>query len=94
MNCSVRLARWWREEQGVLVARLQLDGFAAVREAVTALMALAEQLDHHPEVRFGYRQLEVRWTTHDVGGLTDRDWQAALATDTLLASFHVIAESA
>lgn len=62
-----------------------LDGFTGVRAAVTGLMDLAEQLDHHPEVRFGYRTLSVRWTTHDQGGITPRDTAAAEATAALLA---------
>lgn len=63
-----------------------LAGFAAIRAAVVDVMDLADRLDHHPEVTFGYRTLSVRWTTHDCGGISDLDRLAAEATDALIAA--------
>ncbi|WP_022955658.1 4a-hydroxytetrahydrobiopterin dehydratase [Perlucidibaca piscinae] len=94
MNCSVRLARWWQQRDNALVAEVLLPDFAAVQAVITELMALAVAMDHHPYVSFGYRRLSVTWQTHDVGGLSDLDWQAALATDTVLARFHAVGENA
>lgn len=62
-----------------------LSGFAEVRAAVTGIMDLADRLDHHPEVAFGYRRLSVRWTTHDLGGVSDLDRLAAEATEAVIA---------
>ena len=76
----------WRLLPDRLEADIALAGFAQVRAFVTGLMGLADALDHHPEVRFGYRQVSVTWTTHDSGGVTASDWQAAAATDRLLES--------
>lgn len=78
------LSPHWRVDAGALRAEVRLSGFAAVRELVAALMDLADELDHHPEVSFGYRQVSVTWTTHDAGGLSDKDWQAAERTDLIL----------
>lgn len=94
MSCSVRLARWWQQREDALVAEVLLPDFAAVQAAVTELMALAVAMDHHPDVSFGYRRLSIIWRTHDAGGLTDLDWQAALASDTVLARFHAVGETA
>ncbi len=77
------LSPHWRVEADALHAEVRLSGFAAVRELVTALMDLADELDHHPAVSFGYREVSVSWTTHDAGGLSDKDWLAAEHTDVL-----------
>ena len=75
------LSPHWRVETDALQADVRLAGFPAVRELVTALMDLADELDHHPDVSFGYNRVGVRWTTHDAGGLSDKDWLAAERTD-------------
>lgn len=77
------LSPHWRVESAALHAEVRLSGFAAVRELVEGLMNLADELDHHPEVSFGYRQVSVVWTTHDAGGISDKDWLAAERTDAL-----------
>ena len=42
---------------------------------------MAEKLDHHPEWFNVYKNVEVTLSTHDAGGLTDRDIELAEAMD-------------
>lgn len=69
-------------------AEFTLADFAELRQLVEGVMALAERLDHHPEVSFGYRRVTIAWTTHDAGGITPLDEQAAAETDRLLAGIR------
>lgn len=43
----------------------------------------AEKADHHPEWSNVYNRVEVTLTTHDAGGLTDKDVALARAMDGL-----------
>jgi 4a-hydroxytetrahydrobiopterin dehydratase len=52
--------------------------------ARTALVA--EKLDHHPEWRNVFNRVEVTLSTHDAGGLTERDVSLAEAMDRLAAA--------
>jgi pterin-4a-carbinolamine dehydratase len=45
---------------------------------------VAEKLDHHPEWKNVYRTVDVRLTTHDAGGLTELDFDLAMAQWTQL----------
>jgi 4a-hydroxytetrahydrobiopterin dehydratase len=58
--------------------------FADFNEAFgfMARVALAaEKLDHHPEWSNVYKTVEVTLSTHDAGGLTERDVALAEAMD-------------
>jgi 4a-hydroxytetrahydrobiopterin dehydratase len=38
---------------------------------------VAEEEFHHPEIRIGYQEVEVRFTTHEADGVTDSDLRLA-----------------
>ena len=46
----------------------------------------AEAMDHHPEWTNVYNRVEVRLTTHDTGGLTEKDVELARRMQSLPAS--------
>lgn len=51
---------------------------------VNAVAFLAEQNDHHPEILVRYKTCSVRWSTHDVRGISHSDFECALKVDALL----------
>ena len=52
---------------------------------VNALAHVANREDHHPDLSVHYVRCEVRWSTHDVGGLSENDFICAAKTDALAA---------
>jgi len=54
-----------------------VEAFGFMTEAALA----AEKLNHHPEWFNVYSRVEVKLTTHDVGGLTDHDVKLAKAME-------------
>ncbi|MEM6423284.1 MAG: 4a-hydroxytetrahydrobiopterin dehydratase [Pseudomonadota bacterium] len=60
--------------------------FKTFREAMGWMVRAgfeAEALDHHPEWRNVYNRVEVVLTTHDTGGLSDKDIALAERFETL-----------
>ena len=58
--------------------------FADFNEAfgfMARVALVAEKLDHHPEWSNVYKTVEVTLSTHDAGGLTERDVALAEAMD-------------
>ena len=38
---------------------------------------MANKQDHHPDLEAGYNRCTLRWSTHDVGGLSMNDFTCA-----------------
>jgi 4a-hydroxytetrahydrobiopterin dehydratase len=51
---------------------------------MTQVALLAEKADHHPEWKNVYNRVDILLTTHDAGGLSERDVDMAEAIDTIL----------
>jgi 4a-hydroxytetrahydrobiopterin dehydratase len=58
----------WRAEGGVLGATFATTTVADALALIAAIGALAEELDHHPDVDWRYRHVNVASTTHSAGG--------------------------
>jgi len=74
----------WSVANEKLVKRFKFADFAASLNFVNRVGAVAERLDHHPDVLFGWGYAEFFITTHDAGGITARDFQLAKEIDELI----------
>ena len=70
--------RHWRVVLGRLRTVLDTGDFARGALLVAQVAAVADRLEHHPDVLLRYGRVVVTTTSHDVGALTSRD--IALAT--------------
>jgi 4a-hydroxytetrahydrobiopterin dehydratase len=50
-----------------------------------AVAFMAEQQDHHPDMLLTYKSCSVRWRSHDVAGISHRDFRCAALVDALLS---------
>lgn len=77
------LARGWQlHEDGKAISKKFV--FADFIEAfgfMSRVALRAEKLNHHPEWRNVYKNVEVTLTTHDAGGLTEKDLTLAAKMD-------------
>lgn len=67
----------WRVMFGALHARFRTGGFATGLALVEEIGAAAEEMNHHPDLDLSYPLLDVRLSSHDVGGITQRDIRLA-----------------
>ena len=76
----------WREVEGrdAIARTFRFRDFSAAFGFMARVALIAERMDHHPEWSNVYGRVEIVLSTHDAGGLSERDAAMARAIDALL----------
>jgi 4a-hydroxytetrahydrobiopterin dehydratase len=76
----------WRRDVDHLLRELTFGSFRDAIDFIGRVAELAEVADHHPELRNVHQHVEVRLSSHDVGGITERDVALARAIDVVVGT--------
>jgi 4a-hydroxytetrahydrobiopterin dehydratase len=74
----------WRREGDAILRDLRFPSFMDAIRFIDRVAVVAEEADHHPELTNVYWNVGVRLTTHDAGGVTERDLALARAIDAVV----------
>lgn len=75
----------WTKRNNALVLELKCPDFMRTLALLNAVADIAESLGHHPDLGIrNYNELIVSTTTHDTGGLTDKDYKLAKEVSDLI----------
>jgi putative nucleotidyltransferase with HDIG domain len=74
----------WMLNGRCLNRELRFDNFVDAMQFVNRLAAMAEEEGHHPDIRVVYNSVSLELTTHDAGGLTDKDFILARRINSIL----------
>lgn len=73
----------WSLQDGMVAKEFSFESYAAGLVFAVACGHMAEGLNHHPDLFVGYRRVRVAFVTHDAGGLTSYDLEAARRVESL-----------
>jgi len=73
----------WTNDGHALTKTFARDGFDGAIAFVNAVAALANRLNHHPDIAVSWNQVTIRTWSHDANAITERDVQLARALDAL-----------
>ena len=75
---------WTKSADGKALERsYRFKDFTEAFAFLTRVAAHAEAVDHHPEFTNVWNRVDFRLTSHDAGGITERDVALAEAIDEL-----------
>lgn len=76
---------WMLGDDGkALVRTVKFKDFSEAFGFLSRVALHAEKVDHHPEFTSVWNRIDFRLTSHDAGGITDRDMRLAEAINQLL----------
>ena len=75
----------WRLDDGKLYREFKFANFAAAFAFMTRVAAVAEEQAHHPEWFNVYDVVRVHLSTHDAGGISEKDFKMAAAMNAQVA---------
>jgi 4a-hydroxytetrahydrobiopterin dehydratase len=73
----------WTLDENELVRSFARGDFNGSIAFVNAIAAAANAADHHPDIAISWGDVMVRLSSHDAGGLTERDFALARTIDAL-----------
>lgn len=79
INTALAELSGWEHQDDRLRRSFSFEDFQAAIAFINRVAALAEAANHHPELHNVYADVTIELTSHDAGGVTDRDVALARA---------------
>lgn len=73
----------WATKDDKLYKEFKFDDFKSALEFVNKVGDLAEEMNHHPDIEFGWGYAKVSLFTHSAGKITDKDHTLAQKIDAI-----------
>jgi len=75
----------WEYEDNAIHTSFQFDDFKDAFSVMTRIAFEVEILNHHPDWSNVYNTLQISLSTHDAGGVTEKDFQLAKSINDLVS---------
>lgn len=73
----------WTFKNNGIEKQFQFKNFSSALAFIVQVGILSEKANHHPELFNVYNKVSIRLTTHDMGGVTSKDFELAKAIDSI-----------
>ena len=85
IKSALATAPTWKRKGSAIVRIFQFKDFVVAMKFVNAVAKLAEKAAHHPDIDIRWNKVSLLLTTHDSGGLTEKDFVLAAKCDAAAA---------
>lgn len=84
IDAELRGLDGWQREGNAISREFRLENFRAAMAFLLRVAFEAEQRDHHPQVFNVYNRVKLTLSTHDAGGVTEKDFDLARAVQSFV----------
>ena len=76
----------WEFNENGIETTFEFQNFKEAFTLMTRIAFECEALGHHPDWTNVYNRLHIRLSTHDAGGVTEKDFELALLIEQLVST--------
>ena len=87
INLHLKAVPDWSQRAQTIHRTFKLDGFMLSIAFVRRIAKQAQKNNHHPDIDIRFDQVTLTLTTHDEGGITEKDFSLARQCDEVYARF-------
>jgi 4a-hydroxytetrahydrobiopterin dehydratase len=77
----------WSKRAQTILRTFKFEEFLKGIEFVNRIAAKAQKMNHHPDMDIRFDQVTLTLTTHDEGGITEKDFSLARQCDEVFSKF-------
>ena len=81
IKTELKMLKEWQFDTNTILKKFVFSDFTQALGFIVQVGVMAEKRNHHPELFNVYNKVTIRLTTHDAGGVTDKDLDLAKAID-------------
>jgi 4a-hydroxytetrahydrobiopterin dehydratase len=81
----------WSKRRQTILRTFKFKGFLKGIDFVNRIAAKAQKMNHQPDMDIRFDQVTLTLTTHDEGGITEKDFSVALQCDEVFSKKFSVA---
>ena len=80
----------WSKRTQTIFRTFKFEGFLKSIDFVNRIARRAQKINHHPDIDICFDKVTLTLTTHDEGGITEKDFSLARECDGVFYKFFVL----
>ena len=81
---GIKSLKGWKAGGGAISKTFNFKNYYETMAFVNATAWISHAADHHPDLEVGYNKCKVTYSTHSVGGVSEKDFECARMVDGLM----------
>lgn len=81
---KIKMLSYWTYQNNAIHANFKFNNFKDTFFVMKQIAFIAEKIKHHPNWSNVYNVLNISLTTHDVGGVTEKDFKLAVKINAIV----------
>ena len=90
IRASLKAVSNWSQRAQTICRTFNFEGFLNSITFVNRIAMNAKKMNHHPDIDIHFDKVTLTLTTHDEGGITEKDFSLAKQCDEVFLSFQLL----